>query len=119
MDVFTAATVGSANALGRADLGRIEPGAKADLVCVDLSKYHYGPVVDPIRSLITCGSGQDVDLTMVDGEVVVDQGSVVKSDEEHLKQVAVGIFRRLADAASERDPQKRRLEEMLGLIGEE
>jgi len=31
-DVFTAATVGGADALGRPDLGRLAPGAKADVL---------------------------------------------------------------------------------------
>ncbi len=115
MEVFRSATVGSADALGRRDLGRLQCGAKADLVCVDLSKYHYGPVVDPIRSLVSCGLGQDVDLVMVDGETIVQQGMVMGSDEDDLKQAAVDVYRKLSITASERDPQKRTLEEMLGL----
>ena len=34
-EVYAAATVGSADALGRVDLGRLAPGARADLVIVD------------------------------------------------------------------------------------
>src|SRR5262250_2067868 len=36
-EVFEAATLGGARALGRDDLGRLAPGAKADLLIVDLS----------------------------------------------------------------------------------
>ena len=36
-EVFTAATLGGARALGRDDLGRLAPGAKADVVIIDLS----------------------------------------------------------------------------------
>src|SRR6516165_7346313 len=35
-EVFEAATLGGARALGRTDLGRLAPGAKADLVVIDL-----------------------------------------------------------------------------------
>ena len=74
MEVFTAATVGSADALGRSDLGRLAEGALADVVCIDLSRYHFGPVLDPVRALITCGTGQDVDAVFVGGEPVVVEG---------------------------------------------
>ncbi len=37
-DIFDAATIGGAKALRRDDLGRLAPGAKADLVLVDLKK---------------------------------------------------------------------------------
>jgi cytosine/adenosine deaminase-related metal-dependent hydrolase len=57
-EVFTAATVGSADALGRADLGRLAAGALADIVCVDLGRYHFGPILDPVRALVTCGTGK-------------------------------------------------------------
>ena len=114
-EVFAAATVGSADALGREDLGRLAPGARADIVCVDLSRYHYGPVLDPVRSLVAFGKGQDVDTVYVDGRVVVEGGSVLNADEEELHAAAPGILLDLAHAASTRDPQGRTLESILGL----
>ena len=36
-DVFSAATVGGAKSLGRDDLGRLAPGARADIILIDLS----------------------------------------------------------------------------------
>src|SRR5262249_46038516 len=51
-DVFDAATLGGAQALGRDDLGRLAPGCCADIVIVDLSKVHFGAVRDPIKSLV-------------------------------------------------------------------
>ena len=46
-DVLEAATVGGARALGRDDLGRLAPGAKADLVLVDLDHPAMQPRRDP------------------------------------------------------------------------
>ncbi len=114
-EVYAAATVGSADALGRNDLGRLAPGARADIVCIDLSHYHYGPVLDPVRSLVAFGKGQDVDTVYVDGRAVVKGGSVLNVDEEELQAAAPGILRDLAHAASARDPQGRTLESILGL----
>jgi cytosine/adenosine deaminase-related metal-dependent hydrolase len=115
MEVFTAATVGSADAMGRPDLGRLAPGARADMVCVDLSGYHYGPVLDPIRSLVAFGKGQDVDTIFVDGRTVVEDGRVLNADEDALRAAAPGILHKLAQAASERDPLNRTIESILGL----
>jgi cytosine/adenosine deaminase-related metal-dependent hydrolase len=107
LEVFTAATTGSADALHRDDLGRLAEGAKADIVCIDLSGYHFGPVLDPIRMLITCGTGQDVDTILVDGKVVVDNRRVVNVDEDELRRAAPGVMQSMIRSAEERDPMGR------------
>ncbi|HEV8437660.1 MAG TPA: chlorohydrolase family protein [Methylomirabilota bacterium] len=69
-EVFEAATIGGARALGRDDLGRLAPGRKADIVIIDLGGgdgLRYGPVRDPIKSLVECGIGDDVETVIVDG----------------------------------------------------
>src|SRR4029434_493914 len=71
-EAFHAATLGGAMALGRHDLGRLCPGAKADLVIVNQHALHYGAVCDPIRSLVDCGVASDVETVIVDGQVVMD-----------------------------------------------
>ncbi|HEU5196792.1 MAG TPA: chlorohydrolase family protein [Methylomirabilota bacterium] len=71
-EVFEAATLGGARALGRDDLGRLVPGAKADIVLVDLGgrdTLRFGPVRDPIKALVECGIGDDVVTVIVDGVV--------------------------------------------------
>lgn len=72
-EVFHAATLGGATALGRDDLGRLCPGAKADLVIVNQQALHYGVICDPIRSLVDCGVASDVETVIVDGAVVMKQ----------------------------------------------
>lgn len=104
LEVFHAATVGSADALRRDDLGRLSPGAKADIVCIDLSGFHFGPVLDPIRALITCGTGQDVDSVFIDGELVVDGGTVVNARQDQLRDAAPAILQSMLAAATDRDP---------------
>jgi cytosine/adenosine deaminase-related metal-dependent hydrolase len=49
-DVFNAATLGGARALRRDDLGRLAPGAKADLVILDLRNVNLGLIRDPMVS---------------------------------------------------------------------
>jgi 5-methylthioadenosine/S-adenosylhomocysteine deaminase len=72
-EVFNAVTLGGATALGRDDLGRLAPGAKADLVIVNQRGLHYGVIRDPIRSLVDCGVASDVETVIVDGQVVMEQ----------------------------------------------
>jgi len=71
-EVFEAGTLGGARALGRDDLGRLAPGAKADILLVDLGgrdTLRFGPVRDPIKALVECGIGDDVVTVIVDGVV--------------------------------------------------
>ena len=88
-DVFNAATLDGAKTLGRDDLGRLAPGAKADLIIVDFSQLHIGPVDDPIRTLVYAADGGDVETVFVDGKIVVDGGKIVGVDEEKLRREAV------------------------------
>lgn len=83
-EVFTAATVGGAAALGRDDLGRLAPGAKADVVLVDLRRLRVGPYRDPIRALVNAATTDDVERVFVNGRLVVDGGRVVGVDEAAL-----------------------------------
>jgi 5-methylthioadenosine/S-adenosylhomocysteine deaminase len=71
-EVFNAATLAGARSLGREDLGRIEAGAKADIIVIDLSgrdTLRHGVVRDPIKALVECGVGDDVETVLVDGIV--------------------------------------------------
>jgi cytosine/adenosine deaminase-related metal-dependent hydrolase len=83
-DVFDAATLGGARALGRDDLGRLAPGARADVVIVGLASLRIGPYRDPIRALVQCGTADDVEEVLVDGRLVVTGGHVVGVDERRL-----------------------------------
>ncbi len=75
-DMFNAATIGGADALGRPDLGRLAPGAKADITVFDLSHDRIGQVIDPIQTLLISGTGRDVCDVFVDGRHVVQAGII-------------------------------------------
>jgi len=93
-DLFNAATIGGATALGRTDLGRLAPGAKADVVAIDLRTTRYGPVRDPINALVEYGSAVDVETVIVDGEIVVDKGRSTRiNDDELFAQAQMGATR--------------------------
>lgn len=79
-DVFNAATLGGAKALGRKDIGRVSVGAKADLVLVDVTHPAMRPVRDPVRSMIYAAAERAIRTVFVDGKKVVDGGKVLTMD---------------------------------------
>jgi 5-methylthioadenosine/S-adenosylhomocysteine deaminase len=79
--VFDAATLGGARALGRDDLGRIAPGARADLVLWKGRSWGMTPLRDPVKNLVYNATAEDVDRVYVNGRVVVDGGRVLAADE--------------------------------------
>ncbi len=97
-----AATLVGANALRRPDLGRLQAGAKADLLVFDMFKPHLQPVWDPIKNLIWKGHAGDIVFTMVHGESVVRDGKLLKVDEAAVMQKAAGAARKIWALASER-----------------
>jgi cytosine/adenosine deaminase-related metal-dependent hydrolase len=78
---FDAATLGGARALGRDDLGRIAPGATADLVLWKASSWAMTPLRDPVKNIVYNATAEDVDRVYVGGRVVVDGGRVLAADE--------------------------------------
>jgi len=87
-DVFYAATIGGARALGREDLGRLKVGTKADLVLFDLRKFHTALVDDPIKSLVYFGNQTNVDTVIVDGKIIVEGGKIERIDLDRLAEEA-------------------------------
>jgi len=72
--VFSAATLGGAAALGRPDLGRLAPGAAADVVLVDLAHPLMTPARDPLRALLFHAADRAVRRVFVAGETVARDG---------------------------------------------
>ncbi|HZS81681.1 MAG TPA: amidohydrolase family protein [Stellaceae bacterium] len=79
-DLFDAATIGGAKALGREDIGCLAPGAKADLVLVDVTHPAMRPLYDPIRSLVYAAGERAVRQVFVDGREVVRDGKALAFD---------------------------------------
>lgn len=91
-DVYTMATVGGADGLGRPDLGRLAAGCKADIVFVKTDTFKGAPAYDPFMFLVLSANGDDVERVMVDGKTIVENGCVLAVD-------MPGTVARLNDAA--------------------
>ena len=83
-DVFNAATLGACRFLQRGDLGRLAPGAKADILLIDLDHLGAPVYADPIKALVDGGCGRDVDTVIVDGKVLVQGGRATRVDEDEV-----------------------------------
>jgi cytosine/adenosine deaminase-related metal-dependent hydrolase len=87
-DVFNAATLGACRFLQRGDLGRLAPGAKADILLIDLDHLGAPVYTDPIKALVDGGCGRDVDTVIVDGKVLVQGGRATRADEDEVYERA-------------------------------
>jgi cytosine/adenosine deaminase-related metal-dependent hydrolase len=79
-DLFMAATIGGARALGREDIGRLAPSCRADMVLVDVTNPRMRPARDPLRSLIYAAGDRAVHTVIVDGQTVVRDGRLLTMD---------------------------------------
>ncbi|CAN7637537.1 amidohydrolase family protein [Brucella pseudogrignonensis] len=75
-DVFNAATLGGAKALNRDDLGRLAPGAKADMLVWKGRSLFMSPVRDPVRNIVYSAQAEDLHSSIVDGEWIMRDGVV-------------------------------------------
>ncbi|MGI8643014.1 MAG: chlorohydrolase family protein [Thermomicrobiales bacterium] len=75
-DVFNAATLGGAKALGRDDLGRVAPGAKADLLIWEGQSLTMTPLRDPIKNIVYSAQGEDLNSVIIDGNTVMQDRQI-------------------------------------------
>jgi 5-methylthioadenosine/S-adenosylhomocysteine deaminase len=68
--------------------GSIEDGKAADLVMVNLSKPHLIPLYNIYSHIVYAMRSSDVEMVMVDGKVVVNDGKLTTADESEILQKA-------------------------------
>ena len=72
--VLRMATVNGARLQGRQDTGCLAVGMKADVVAVDFDRPHLYPAFDPLPMLVYSAQASDVVMTMVDGQILYENG---------------------------------------------
>jgi len=83
-DLFDAATVNGAKALGRNDIGKLCTGAKADFSVIDLLNIEMTPTRDIIKNLVYSATRQSVKEVYVEGKAVFKDGKVKNIDEREI-----------------------------------
>jgi 5-methylthioadenosine/S-adenosylhomocysteine deaminase len=81
LTVLKMATINGARALGldRA-IGSLEIGKKADLIIIDTNKPHLTPMYNPVSHLVYAAMGSDVTTSIINGNVVMEDGQIKTMD---------------------------------------
>lgn len=87
--VLEMATIDGARALGMSDtIGSLESRKKADIIIIDLNKPNSTPRLRPVQNLIHSANATDVDTTIIDGEIVMENREVKMVDEPQVLEDA-------------------------------
>ena len=75
------ATRAGAAALGLGHrIGSLRVGKQADLVVIDCRRAHLTPMLKPLGLVVHYARGSDVELVIVDGDIVVEDGRLAYAD---------------------------------------
>ncbi|MEA4972137.1 Hydroxydechloroatrazine ethylaminohydrolase [bioreactor metagenome] len=97
-ELLNIATLGGAEILGLDSFtGSLEVGKAADLFMIDIKKDadNVGAYDDPVSMLATVGYKKPVDLTMVNGKIVVRDGHLTGIDERAMADKAYSYYKRM------------------------
>ncbi len=95
---FEIAAVGGAVMTGL-NGGTVESGRLADLVVLDVNDVRHSPWNRPVASVVHCGRASDVNMTIVGGDVIVEDGKSILVDEQEVRAVAAEATKRLIHEA--------------------
>jgi 5-methylthioadenosine/S-adenosylhomocysteine deaminase len=83
--VLEMATIDGARALGLEEsIGSIEIGKKADLVVLKFDNFHVTPVHNPVSALVYSALGNEPEMVIIDGKVVMRDRVVQTVSEEEV-----------------------------------
>ena len=95
-DALSLATTGSAKLLGRANIGELAVGNKADLALFKLDEPRFSGAHDPLAALVLCGASQ-ADAVMINGHWTVKDKQWLGGDINELmarhQQAAKTLYR--------------------------
>ena len=94
LQVLRMATRWGAQAVGL-PIGALASGRLADIVLLKRDAPSFTPLNDVVRQLVFCENGSSVDTVIVNGEVVVEEGRLVRTREERILEMAERSARRL------------------------
>ena len=97
-EVLAIATNGGRDVLNQPEIGSIEEGKAADMFLINTKKLGFaGGLSDSVSALVTSGDSQIVDITIVNGKIVVCDGKLVNIDEEKVAEIANEISQKMIE----------------------
>ncbi|PSJ56883.1 amidohydrolase family protein [Pseudaminobacter soli (ex Li et al. 2025)] len=107
-DLYDAATLGGAKALGRSDIGRLAPRARADIAVFRLDDPYMTPTIDPITTLVLGGSGKVTQAVFVDGRLSMRDGKLagfdIRAARERAQRQFEGLVAKYPDRSWQHPP---------------
>jgi guanine deaminase len=107
-DIFEMATINGAKAAGFDRLGELKPGWRADIIGLSTDTTRGTPLYDVLSYLVFAARGNDVKFTMVDGNILMENGTVTIADADSIRQSATEVAESLdiSDARADAQDQK-------------
>ncbi|MBP3157553.1 amidohydrolase [Aliivibrio fischeri] len=100
--VIEMATIGGAKALHMEDeIGSLEVGKKADIIIVETQSANMMPSYDPYATLVYQANPSNVDTTIVNGKVVMEQRQMKTIQLDDIRQSVEAFESDIADFAKE------------------
>jgi cytosine/adenosine deaminase-related metal-dependent hydrolase len=96
--IFEMATINGATAAGFEKLGAIREGWRADIVGIRTDVTRATPLHDVLSHLVFSATGSDVVFTMVDGDVLMEDGETTHVDPAEIRREANEVDLDLKDA---------------------
>ncbi|WP_459191110.1 5'-deoxyadenosine deaminase [Halosimplex sp. J119] len=93
--IFEMATRNGAKAAGFDKLGAIREGWRADIIGLSTDETRATPLHDVLSHLVFAARGDDVQFTMVDGNVLMEDGEVTAVNADAVRQEAREIAREM------------------------
>jgi 5-methylthioadenosine/S-adenosylhomocysteine deaminase len=102
--VLRMATSGGAEAIGLGDqIGSIEAGKRADVILVDYNDVHHIPSYDVISHLVYVTDEQDVSTVVIDGQVIMENGTIKTMDTTRVAAEARALAAKIKSALAARN----------------
>ena len=108
-EILVSATKNGGLAMQEPKLGTLEIGAPADLILINLQLLPFIPLNNLLRQLVYCELGNSVYLTMVAGEIVVQDQKLSKINEEEILIEASQLFEQKKDLIISANSQAEKL----------
>jgi len=89
--ILDLATRGGAAALHDPEIGTLEVGQKADFIAIDLTAPNLQPVHNIVSNLVYAATGMENRLTVVDGQILYQDGAFMTLDYDRLCHDMKGI----------------------------